>query len=407
MIQTGNFKFIRNLNEQIVLNLIRKYNIISSSELVSHTGMRPSTIFNILKELTSKSLILNVGKGESTDKGGKKPYLWKLDISSAYVVGLDIEITKITSVILNLEGKVLAKNCIKHPKVISIHDFVSLIEKNVSTIVEIAGIELEKVIGIGIGMPAIVDTKKGIIIRSDIFAEQNIPLVEKLSEVYQIPVYIENNANATAVGAKWAGIAKTKKNFLVALIEFDKGIGGLGIGIMIGERIYRGASHCAGEINVPIMNLDQMLIYFRHELVNSPHLNIYDVNPEELEVEVLIQAALQGDKVALGLFERVGNQIGKIIQQSVALLNPDSLIIAGTISELDEIIINPIKEVILKETIPFIGEKLEIKTSLHGPHSVAVGGACLILSDFFRIPMLEKSSTYQGFNSFEIANDTN
>ena len=407
MIQTGNFKFIRNMNEQIVLNLIRKYNIISSSELVNYTGMRPSTIFNILKELSAKSLVLNVGKGDSTEKGGKKPYLWKLDNTSAYVVGLDIEITKITAVVLNLEGEVLAKNSIKHDRVTSVDDFVALIERNVTTILELANIEMDKVLGIGIALPAIVNQKEGIIVRTDVFANENIPLVERLNEVYNVPVYIENNANATAVGAKWAGIAKGRKNFLIALVEFDKGIGGLGLGIMIDEHIYRGYTNCAGEINVPIMNLDQMLIYFRHELKNSEILKEYDCCPEDLEVEILIQAALNGDETALILFKRLGYQIGHLISQTVALLNPEALVIAGTISELDEIIVEPIKEAIIKETIPFISEKLRIRTSLHGPDSVAVGAACLILSDFFRIPIIKKGASYQGFTTFDTTNELN
>jgi predicted NBD/HSP70 family sugar kinase len=407
MIQTGNFKFIRNLNEQIVLNLIRKYNIISSTELVNYTGMRPSTIFNILKELSAKSLVLNVGKGDSTEKGGKKPYLWKLNNTSAYIVGLDIEITKISSVVLNLEGKVLVKNCIKHEKLENVDELVNLIEKNVSSIIELANIEFEKVIGIGIALPAIVNTKEGIVIRTDVLSDQNIPLINKLSNIYEIPVYIENNANATAVGAKWAGVARGCKNFLVVLIEFDKGIGGLGIGIMIDENIYRGSTNCAGEINIPIMNLDQMLIYFRHELGNSPFLKDYDSKPDELEVEVLIQAAISGDKIAIELFKRVSRNIGKLINQAVALLNPDTLVIAGTIAELDDLITEPIRDVILNESIPFIGEKLKIRTSFHGPYSVAVGGACLILSDFFRIPIVKKSGSYNGFASFEKGNGGN
>lgn len=407
MIQTGNFKFIRNLNEQIVLNLIRKHKTISSSELVNYTGMRPSTIFNILKELSSKSLVLNVGKGVSTEKGGKKPFLWKLNNTSSYVVGLDIEITKISSVVLNLEGEILAKNCTKHEKVKNIEDFVTLIEANVSSIIETAKIEIDKILGIGIALPAIVDTRNGVIIRTDICAEENIPLIEKLNDVYDIPVYMENNANASAVGAKWAGAAKGRKNFFVALVEFDKGIGGLGIGIVIDEHIYRGYSNCAGEINVPIMNLDQMLIHFRHELKNGSLLSEYDSHPEDLEIEVLINAALNGDKAALILFERLGTQIGKHISQYVALLNPDALVISGTISDLKEIITNPIKDVIIKDTIPFINEKLRIRTSLHGSYSVAVGGACLILSDFFRIPIMKKGASSEGFASFEPVNADN
>src|SRR3990167_9805019 len=72
-------RVVKDINEQLVLNLIQENEIISSTDLVKITGMRPSTIFNILKVLSERSLVSFHGKGYSTEKGGKKPYLWRLN----------------------------------------------------------------------------------------------------------------------------------------------------------------------------------------------------------------------------------------------------------------------------------------------------------------------------------------
>lgn len=400
MIQTGDFKFIRTLNGQLVLNTIRKHEVISSTELTSITGLRPSTIFNILKELADKTLILNLGKGDSTEKGGKKPYLWELNQDAAYVIGLDIEINNITAVILDLKGKLLYHSTIKYEKLASENELIEVINTIVNKLLEETHIEHEKFLGMGIAMPAIVDSEMGVVKRTDVIPDKNIALTNKLNEYYKFPIVVENNANSTAVGAKWVGAGKEFKNFIVVLAEFDKNVGGMGIGILIDEHLYNGHTNCAGELNMPILNLGQMMIYIRNQLSQSEYLSKYDQNIDDLTVDVLIAAAKAGDELAISLFQRLGNQIGEIISTAISLLNPEALIVAGNISDLDEIIINPIKDVVNLKTLPFINKKLKIVSSLHGPNSVAIGAASLILNEFFKIPIVKRTGISESISVF-------
>ncbi|MBI9072592.1 MAG: ROK family protein [Melioribacteraceae bacterium] len=387
--QTGDLKFIKSLNGQQVLNLIRKQEVISSSELVQKTKLRPSTIFNILKNLSERNLITNLGKGDSTEKGGKKPFMWELNKDAAYTIGLDIEINQLRIVVVDLVGNVLFDKVVKFASLKNVEDLYKVIQTNVeSTIIE-QNLK-NKILGLGIALPAIVKANTGHIIRTDIVSNKDIPLAQKLSEIFEFPIYIENNANATAIGAKWLGAAKGCRNFLVVLAEFDKGIGGFGLGIVIDENIYYGHSYCAGELNIPLMNLEQMMIYIRNDLDKSEYLREYDSRPDDITLDVLISAAQFGDELAIKLFKKLGNQIGEIVNHSISLLNPEALIIAGTISDLKEIIIEPIKEIISLKSLPFIHEPLKISTSLQGPRAVALGAASLILNDFFKIPVIKR-----------------
>jgi DNA-binding transcriptional ArsR family regulator len=99
--QTGSYKLVRSINGHLVLNLIREHQKISGSELSKMTGMRPSTISSLLKELEGKNLIVNTGKGESTSRGGKRPFLWRINNTVAYVIGVDVEIGEVTSVLMD------------------------------------------------------------------------------------------------------------------------------------------------------------------------------------------------------------------------------------------------------------------------------------------------------------------
>src|SRR3989304_692670 len=200
-------RVVKDINEQLVLNLIQENEIISSTDLVKITGMRPSTIFNILKVLSERSLVSFHGKGDSTEKGGKKPYLWRLNKEAAYIIGLDIEVGEIASVILDFSGKI-----------------------------------------------------------------------------------IEKNANAAAIGLKWNGYNETRRNFLIILLEIDRNVSGLGIGIIIDGELYRGSSFCAGELYPHLPTLKEILSTMRSRFIEGKILKKYVSSPESIDIEIFIDA---------------------------------------------------------------------------------------------------------------------
>jgi hypothetical protein len=212
---------VKDINEQLVLKLIQEHGVISSSDLVKTTGMRPSTVFNILKVLSAQSLISFQGKGKSTEKGGKKPYLWALNKETSYVIGLDIEVGEMTSVILDFSGEIIANKIIKLETGRTLDELSNTILNVVHDLILENNIDKEKILGLGIAFAGIVDYLNGIVIMTSVLPEMNFSLLEKLS-VLPFPILIENNANAAAIGLKWNGYNETKRNLIVTLVEIDK-----------------------------------------------------------------------------------------------------------------------------------------------------------------------------------------
>jgi predicted NBD/HSP70 family sugar kinase len=386
MIQPGDITFIKNINKQLVLNLIRNHNFISAPELSRITGLRPSTILNILNDLSDRSLIKNIGKGDSTKKGGKRPTLWKLNDSVAYVIGLDIEIGELSVVILNLGGKTIAQSTMRIGPIQDLHELIKDINILVNGVIKESNIDRSKIVGMGVAYAGVVNCETGTIIIGDIIPHMNIPLLSELNKFYDFPIIMENNANACAIGAKWLGEAKGKKNFMTILIEFDTNVGGMGIGIVINEELYHGASYCSGELNIHLPKLRDMLENIRNRFNEGHILRNYVSSPEKINIYIMIDAAKQADEVALTFFSILGNLIGKTISSSIALLNPDSVILTGDISSLDDIIINPIRNAIEMEVLSITNVNLEILCGKHGHYCVANGAAALVLDDFFKLP---------------------
>jgi predicted NBD/HSP70 family sugar kinase len=378
-------RVVKDINEQLVLKLILEHDVISSSDLVKITGMRPSTIFNILKELSAKSFVTFYGKGESTNKGGKKPYIWTLNKNAAYVIGLDIEVGEITSVILDFSGGIVAK---KHRKIDTgktVDELAENIINLVDRIIEENNIDKEKILGLGVAFAGIVDFRRGVVAMSSVLPEMNFPLLEKLKSL-PFPVVVENNANAAAIGLKWNGNDKTKRNYVIVLVEIDQSVSGLGIGIVIDGELYRGSSFCAGELYPHLATLKEILSSIRSRFIESEVLKNYMSSFDMIDIGVLLEAAKQGDEVAKLVFSMIGNMVGQTIAPAVALLNPDTLIITGVVAELEDILIASIRKEIEMKVISITSNALSIVADKHYHYSVAYGAAALILDGYFRLP---------------------
>ncbi len=382
-------KVVKDINEQLVLNLIQENEVIASSDLAKITGMRPSTIFNILKELSAKSFVLFYGKGDSTSKGGKKPYMWTLNKDAAYVIGLDIEVGEMSLVVLNFKGELIYKRNIKIDRVNTVAELADSIITAVNLAIEDNKLEHSKILGVGIAFAGIVDCKRGVVVMSSILPELNFNLLERLN-VFPFKILLENNANAVAVGYKWKNNVKARRNYLTILIEIDKNVSGLGIGVVINGNLYRGSSYCAGELYPHLPTLKEIMASYRSRFAEGKVLKNYMNSFDSIDIEVVLQAAKEGDEIAKLIFSKIGSIVGQTIAPAVSLLNPDTLILTGVVSELEDIILEAVRKEIEMRVISITSNALDIVVDRYHQFSVAVGAASLVLENFFKLPVVKQ-----------------
>ncbi|MFZ6032916.1 MAG: ROK family protein [Melioribacter sp.] len=382
-------RVVKDINEQLVLKLIQENEIIASSDLAKITGMRPSTIFNILKELSAKSFVLFYGKGDSTSKGGKKPYMWTLNKDAAYVIGLDIEVGEMSLVVLNFKGELIYKRNIKIDTVNTVDELADGIITAINLAIDDNKLEHSKILGVGIAFAGIVDCRRGVVVMSSILPDLNFNLLEKLN-VFPFKILLENNANAVAVGYKWKNNVKARKNYLTILIEIDKHVSGLGIGIVINGELYRGSSYCAGELYPHLPTLKEILASYRSRFPEGKILKNYMNSFDSIDIELVLQAAKEGDEIARLIFSKIGSIVGQTIAPAVSLLNPDMLILTGVVSELEEIIVDSVRKEIEMRVISITSNVLDIVVDRYHQFSVAVGAASLVLENFFKLPVVKQ-----------------
>ncbi len=390
--QTGDIRLIKNLNDQVVLNLIREHEVISGAQLAGITGMRPSTIANTLRTLAERNLIINRGKGESTVRGGKRPWLWSLNKDAAYMVGLDVDVGEIGAVVIDLCGTVLTRQVLAYEGVRHLDDLIFQIRDSWRKITREAGVSRSTIAGLGLAFAGVVNRDHGIVHLTDVISKRNIHLLEQLEHFFSIPLFIENNANAAAVGEKWLGAGRDSSSFLTVLINVEKDVGGLGLGLIIRDEVYHGADYCAGELNIPLPNISAILEDIAGEADLEGFLQQSGREVEEVDIKCMIQAARAQDPVALTFFNRLGETVGRSIAKSVALLNPEKIILAGEIADVGELISAPVARSIEPLILHQVAKTLKVETSQHGRFSVALGSASMILQEFFRIPLIRSGT---------------
>jgi len=213
---------------------------------------------------------------------------------------------------------------------------------------------------IGIGLPSIVDAEKGVV-----YDVQNIPswkevhLVDILKDYFNLPVYINNDANCYALGEAYYGLAKGC-NSLVG-ITLGTGLGG---GIVLNGRLLKDATGAAGEFGV-IPYLDKTLEAYCSGQFFKDHYGIGG--------EVIAEKAMNGDKESIKAFQEFGKHIGNAVKIIISTVDPKKIIIGGSVAQSNALF----KEAMLAsiQDYPFERSKNNIKIEFSKTNNMAVLGA--------------------------------
>jgi predicted NBD/HSP70 family sugar kinase len=227
----------RNLTLRALLDEER----LSLTDLKNITGISLPVVTTIVASLVDEGFVIEVDAKEENRGAGRPPSVFRLNGDAGYVLGVDIGRTNTDYVILDL-----AQNIILQERRVSIDlnsKEVSVIDDlydEVKTILKDANVDYEKVLGIGISIPGVIQGPKGI--RQTYFNFSNSSLEELLKDKFNKPVNIEHDAKAMALGELWFGSAKGKQNVLCINMGW-----GLGLGMILNGKIFYGSDFFAGE----------------------------------------------------------------------------------------------------------------------------------------------------------------
>jgi glucokinase len=325
--------------------------------------------------------------------------LVELNHQAGYIVGVGMNIAEIVVLVTDMTNKVLYKLKKKRPLEAG-EKFLNHIMDAADEAIKASKVDVSKIKGIGVGIPGIVDKElctvhwpKGLL-SADLSV--SVSVADLFMKRFEIPTMVDNDANAAIFGEKWLTLEPTIKH-IVYLYS------GVGCGIMIDGKIYRGANGCAGEFllsadvdyvswmkqsyETHVWGIDLGLTLEAKKIVkDNPHSLIAKLvggDSEKVDFFTVVRAAKEKDPLILDAIERATQDMAGKISLLTNLLNPEIVIIGGGIEELGTYFLESIKKKVKSIAVEEATRRLKIIPARLGEESVALGAAALVVQHLF------------------------
>ncbi|KUK66417.1 MAG: ROK family protein [Parcubacteria bacterium 34_609] len=381
----GNSIVIRRWNLRTIFKVIQEKGPISRVELTKTTGYSAGTVSNHVRTLIEKGFVIETNKGVSS--GGRKPVKLMINPDKAYILSIEIEVKQIKIVIFNLNMKVVLLSIIP---IIAKDNYLDTLKQIFSEIDRMIGekhLKLENLLGIGVAVPGLIDKAKGILEFAPNLGWRGVPITRIFKETYNLPIILNNEAKAAAIGERALVYPKVNNMVFVSINE------GIGCGIFLNGKLYRGASGNAGEFghitidtNGPLChcgNRGCWEIFASENYIMNNYLKLPASNPQ-LSKKEIYQLGKNGDQRIRAIFSETGKNIGIGLVNIINGLSPELLVIGGGIVNIKEFIYEEMIKRLQESALSVNYKKTSIKFSKLGSLAAVCGMAELIINERIR-----------------------
>lgn len=207
---TGDQALIKRINTAIVLEYILRSAPLSRAQISEQSGLNKATVSSLVQDLIDGSLVKEIGTGQSS--GGRKPVMLEFTATSGYAVGIDLGVNYIRGALTDLRGSIVAEHTssLRHTEPgAAVEQLFGCIEALVAE----APASPYGIIGIGVGVPGLVD-ESGTILFAPNLKWRDVPLQRLLTDRFSLPVTIDNEANMGALGEQKFGAGRSIHNLI-------------------------------------------------------------------------------------------------------------------------------------------------------------------------------------------------
>lgn len=383
--KTFNQHVVKKENKSLVLHVIKENAPISRAEVAVKTGLNKGTVSSLVTELIEEDLLLESGPGLSS--GGRRPVMLLFNQKAGYSIGVDIGVNYILGILTDLQGDIREEELV-HFNSLSLEEVKGILFETIDKLLALTPKSTYGAVGIGVGVPGTVSSDGNILLAPNL-GWKNVPLKSILEEKYQLPVCIENEANAGAHGEKCFGTGTNLEN----IVYVSGGIG-IGVGLILDGNLYKGTKGLSGELGH--MTIESHGIECRcgnkgcwelyaseKALINrSEELGISGSKKGDNTLEILLQHAADGEAETLMLFREIGSYLGIGISNIINIFNPEQVIIGNRIALCEDLMKDALMQEIQERALSSHQKEIRIDFSILSSHSTALGVASFTSDNF-------------------------
>lgn len=374
--------FVKKVNQKLLLNEILKNSPISRAKLSEMTGLNKSTVSSQVNTLMKENLVFEIGQGQSS--GGRRPVMLVFNKKAGYSVGIDVGVDYINGILTDLEGTIVldqhhhlecnSPEITKDILIDMIHHFIANMPQSPYGL-----------IGIGICVPGLIDKNQKIVFAPN-SNWRDIDLKSFIQKKFNMPVFIENEANAGAYGEKVFGAAKNHDNMIYASIGT-----GIGIGVIINNDLYRGVGGFSGEMGHMTIDFNGPKCSCGNrgcwELYASEKALIKSLKTKEKKVSTqdIIDLAHLNDIGTLHALQNFGFYLGIGLTNILNTFNPQAIILRNSIIESHPMVLHSIKSEVSSRVYSHLDNSYELLPSFLGKNAPALGMSSIVIDHFLNM----------------------
>jgi len=379
-----NHEAIKNYNRRKILNLLSVKRELTRQDIALKTGISLPTVASNIQELITEGLVEEAGTAAST--GGRKALIVRYLPNALVSFGVDITPKKVRIILTNLDTKVCFETEFFMETFGRIDNVMNRTSAEIEQILLSLNISAGKVLGVGFSIPGTVNQKKMTLELAPNLGMKDIRF-RSFESVFRYPIFVENDANAGALAELKFG--KPAKSGLV-YVSVDRGIG---TGIIIHGKLYKGKNQRAGEFGHMTIVPDGKLcncgrkgcweIYGSEKALMSRYIEAMEIqDPSAYSITDLLKSLKSGEKKTIQLWNEYLDYFSIGIQNIMLGLDPQAIVIGGGIGSFGELLLEPLKErVFTPHPFDNAGDVL-ITTSRLGANAPIFGAALLPILEY-------------------------
>ena len=313
-----------------------------------------------------------------------------------YRIGVDVGGTNVKIALVDKEGSIVYSNTTPTRAEMGYEYTISNIKQAIVDLMKETKTDKTTIEGIGFGFPGQIDCDAGIVrVSPNIPGWINVPVAKIIEKEFGIPTKVDNDVRCAALGELAFGAGKGCQNLICITVGT-----GIGSGLIINGKLVRGADNAAGEIghiklqmhDGPICGCGDtgcleafasgpsIVAMAQEYILGGKSTKYRELANPEITPYIVAEAAKQGDKVALKIFERMGEYIGIGLASVVNLLNPEKIVIGGGVADAGDILFTPLINTLKKRAMPIQAKSVSVVPAQLGNAAGVIGASLLIES---------------------------
>jgi glucokinase-like ROK family protein len=383
------------------MNQLHENAPISRAALADMTGLNKTTVSSLVQELIDSDFVREVGLESSGI--GRPAMMLEINPDGGSILAADIGVDYINVIRTNMAAEIVWNRQEQTTLEMGQRE---VIEKTLALLheaYESLGVSRANVLGLALGLPGLVEQETGTLLFAPNLGWRDVPLATMLREHFELPLFIDNEANLAALGEYYFGAARGFEEVLYISTGY-----GLGGGLVINGELFRGQTGFAGEFGHMTMmpggefcncgnrgcweTLVSQTAVFRtiqeriEQGEESLLQDLIGASFEGISIPMVVEAACDGDQPCLEVLDEVGRYLGIGIASLVNALNPDIVVFGGILSLASEFLLPKVKAELAQRALRWSSESARVVPAKHGFDAAVMGGVATVYHTILEQP---------------------